>query len=78
AQNNSGDSGLSINKMYNQWQEEKKKGGSEEPGEPALPEIVEQPKAVTPENQNPAQNQTVEAVLRIFNGTIVNGEQNEH
>jgi hypothetical protein len=70
---------ISINKMYTQWQADKKSADtrfantqftdieSDEimPGEAAVAE-------------DPAQDSAVQTVLRIFDGTIINGDQNEH
>jgi len=62
---NADGSKVSINKLFDQWQADRKKSDNDEaPKESA---------AAVP-NEDPA----VQKVLRIFNGTIVNGEKDEH
>ncbi|MCL2832532.1 MAG: DNA polymerase III subunit gamma/tau [Treponema sp.] len=73
---NQDESRLSINRLYNQWQADKKKGSNDE-SEITVPNTAV-PQSAAVGSVDPVKNPAVEAVLRIFDGTIVNGEKNEH
>ena len=78
-QDDQGESRVSINKLYNQWQADKKKGGSEEGiNEFGIPPLREDVPEIPAQNQSPGQTPEVETVLRVFSGTIISGDNNEH
>ena len=63
---------LSLNKLYNQWQAGKNKTGEQE-NEISIPDFGN-PQNTEAGIQNTVHNPAADAVIRIFNGTVVNGE----